>query len=64
MYKETSYLYRAVNDNLIKTRKEFLIEFIYSLIYHVVKEDTKHLVTRHATPVGNVKTVIHLDQTQ
>ena len=59
-----SYLHPAVNDDLIKTHKEFLIKFINSLIRRAKKEDTKHSVTRQATPVGEVEPVIHLDQTQ
>ena len=64
LHKETSYLHPAVNDDLIKTHKEFLIKFINSLIRCAKKEDTKHSVTRQATLVGEVEPVIHLDYTR
>ena len=64
LYKETSYLHPAVNDDIIKTHKEYLIEFINSLIRCAKKEDTKYSVTRQATPVGEVEPVIHLDRTR
>ena len=64
LYKETSYLHPAVNDDLIKTHKEFLIEFINLLILCVSNEDTEQSVTRQATPVGEVEPVIHLDRTR
>ena len=64
MYKETSYLHRAVNNDDIDSHKEFLIEFINSLICRACNENTEHSVTRQATPVGEVEPVIHLDRTR
>ena len=64
MYKETSYLHPAVNDDDMDNHKEFLIEFINALICRAKKEDTKQPVTQHATPVGEVEPVIHLDRTR
>ena len=53
-----------MNDNDIKTHNEFLIQFINSLICRAKNEDTKHSVTRQATPVGEVEPIIHLDRTR
>ena len=64
MYKETSYLHPLVDNDDIDSHKQFLIEFVNSLIRCAMEEDTKHSVTRQATPVGEVEPVIHLDQTQ
>ena len=64
LYKETFYLHRAVNNDNIKTHKEFLIEFINSLILCAKKKDTNHSVTTQGTPVGEVELVINVDQTQ
>ena len=64
LYKETSYLHRAVNNDDINTHKEFLIQFINSLILRACNEDTKHSVTRRAVQVGGVQPVIHLGQTR
>ena len=64
LYKETDYLQPAVNNDDIDSHKQFLIQFINSLIRRARKEDTKHSVTRQATPVGEVEPpVIHLDCT-
>ena len=64
LYKEISYLHPAVNDDLIKNHKEFLIEFINSLILCACNEDIEHSVTQQATPVGDVEPSIHLDCTR
>ena len=64
LYKETAYLHPAVNDDDMDNHKEFLIEFINTLICCAKKEDTKQPVTRQATPVGEVESVIHLDRTR
>ena len=64
LYKETSYLHRAVNNDDIDSHKEFLIQFINSLICRACNENTEHSVTRQATPVGEVEPVIHLDCTR
>ena len=60
LYKETSYLHRAVNNDDINTHKEFLIQFINSLILRACNEDTEYSVTQQETPVGEVKPVIYL----
>ena len=64
LYKETSFLHPAVNNDDINTHKEFLIQFINSLILCVCNENTEQLVTQQATPIGEVEPVIHLDRTQ
>ena len=64
LYKETSYLHRAVNNDDIDSHKEFLIEFIISLICCACNENAKHSVSRQATPVCEVEPVMHLDRTQ
>ena len=61
LYKETSYLHRAVNNIDIDSHKEFLIEFINSLICRAKNEDTKHSVTKQATLVEKVDPVIYLN---
>ena len=63
LYKETSYLHPAVNDDEIDSHKQFLIEFTNSLIRRAKLEDRTAPVTRQATPVGTVEPVIHLDRT-
>ena len=63
LYKETSYLHPAVNDDEIDSHKQFLIEFTNSLIRRAKLEDKNAPVTRQATPVGTVEPVIHLDRT-
>ena len=60
----TTTSHQQVNDDDIKTHKEFLIQFINSLILRAQNEDSKHSVTRQATLVGEMEPVIHLDQTQ
>ena len=64
LYKKISYLHRAMNNDDINTHKEFLIQFINSLILCACNEDTEHSVTRQATPIGEVEPVIHLDRTR
>ena len=64
VYKEISYLHRAVNNDDMNTHKEFLIQFINSLILCACNEGTKHSVTRQATPVGEVQPVIYFDRIQ
>ena len=64
LYKETSYLHPTVDNDDINTHKEFLIQFINSLIFCACNEDTEHSVTQQATPVGEVEPVIYLDCTQ
>ena len=59
----TTITHPQVNDDDIKTHNKFLIQFINSPICPAKKENTKHSVTRQPTPVGEVKTVIHLGQT-
>ena len=59
----TTTTHPQVNDGEVKTHNNFLIQFINSLIYCTKKEDTKYSVTRQATPVGEMKPVIYLDQT-
>ena len=63
LYKETSYLHPAVNDDEIDSHKQFLIEFVNSLIRRAKLENRTAPVTRQATPVGEVEPVIHLDRT-
>ena len=63
LYKETSYLHPLVDNDNIDSHKQFFIKFVNSLICLAMEEDTKHSVTRQATPVGEVEPVIHLDQT-
>ena len=63
LYKETLYLHPAVNNDDINSHKQFLIEFINSLICCAKNEDTNHSTTRQATLVDEVEPVIHLDQT-
>ena len=58
------YLHPAVNNDNIDSHKQFLIKFINSLIRYAKKEDTKHSVTRQATPVGKVEPVMYLDRTR
>ena len=62
LYKETAWLHPAVNNDDINSHKQFLIEFVNSLILRAKKEDKKHSVTRQATPVEEVEPVIHLDR--
>ena len=64
MYKETAWLHPAVNNDDINSHKQFLIQFINSLTRRAKNEDTKHLITRQATPVGKVEPVIHLNGTR
>ena len=64
LYKKASYLHPAVNNDDINTHKEFLIQFINSLILYASNKDTKHSVTQQVTPVGKVEPVIYLDQTR
>ena len=54
LYKETSYLHPAVNDDEIDSHKQFLIEFVNSLIRRAKKENRTAPVTQQATPVGKV----------
>ena len=63
LYKETSYLHPCVNDDEIDSHKQFLIEFVNSLICQAKKENRTAPVTQQATPVGKVQPVIHLDRT-
>ena len=63
MYKETSYLHLLVDNDEIDSHKQFLIEFVNSLICRAKKENRTAPVTRQATPVGKVQPVIHLDRT-
>ena len=63
LYKETSYLHPAVDDDEIDSHKQFLIEFVNSLICRAKKENRTAPVAQQATPVGEVEPVIHLDQT-
>ena len=63
LYKETSYLHKLVDNDDIDSHKQFLIEFVNSLIRRAMDEDTKQPVTRQATPVGEVQPVIHLGKT-
>ena len=63
LYKETAWLHPAVNNNDINSHKQFLIQFINSCIHCAKNKDTKHLITRQATPVGEVEPLIHLDRT-
>ena len=49
---------------LLKTHKEYFIEFINSLILRACNEDGVHSVTRQATPVGKVEPVTHLNRTR
>ena len=46
LYKETSYLHPAVNDDEIDSHKQFLIEFVNSLICRAKKENRTAPVTR------------------
>ena len=64
LYKKTSYLHPAVNNDDIDSHKQFLIKFINSLILCACNENTEYSVTRQATTVGEVEPVIHLDHTQ
>ena len=64
MYKETTSKHPAVNDDEMDTHKEFLIEFINTLIRRAQKEGTAHPVTQQETPVGEVEPVIHLNRTR
>ena len=64
LYKETAYLHPAVNNDEMDNHKEFLIEFINTLICRAQKEDRKQPVTRQATPVGEVEPVIHFNRTR
>ena len=64
LYKETTYLHPAVDNDDIDGHKQFLIEFINSLICCAKNEDTKHSVTQQETPVGEAEPVIHLVPTQ
>ena len=63
MYKETSYLHPLVDNEEIDSYKQFLIEFVNSLIRRAKLENRTAPVTRQATPVGEVAPVIHLDRT-
>ena len=63
LYKETFYLHPAVNDDVIDSHKQFLIEFVNSLIRRAKLENRTAPVTRQATPVCEVEPVIHLDLT-
>ena len=61
--KETLLGHPKVNDDDIKTHKEFLIQFIDSLICCAKNEDTEHSITRQSTPVGQFEPVIHHNKT-
>ena len=64
LYNETAYLHIAVDNDDIDSHKQFLIKFINSFIGRAKKKDTKHSVTRQATPVGVMVPIIHLDRTR
>ena len=63
LYKGTFCLHYGVNNDDIDSHKEFIIEFINSLICCICNENTEHSVTQQTTPVGEVEPVIHLDCT-
>mmetsp|Transcript_34680 Transcript_34680/g.35272 ORF Transcript_34680/g.35272 Transcript_34680/m.35272 type:complete len:94 (+) Transcript_34680:66-347(+) len=46
----TTTTHPQVNNDDIKTHKEFLIQFINSLIHRAKNENTKHLITSKSTP--------------
>ena len=60
LYKETSYLHHAVNNDDIDSHKKFFVEFTNSLICRAYNENKEHSVTRQETPVGEVEHIIHL----
>ena len=60
----TTTAHPQVNDDDIKTHNKFLIQFINSLIYRAKKEDKNYSVTRQATSVGEVESVVHFDRTR
>ena len=62
LYKETSYLHKLVDNDDIDSHKQFLIEFVNSLIRQAKLENRTAPVTQQATPVGEVEPVIHLDR--
>ena len=64
LYKETSYLHPLVENDEIDSHKQFLIEFVNSLIRRAKLEGGTAPLTQQATPVGEVKPVIHLDRTR
>ena len=63
LYKETSYFHPLVDNDDIDSHKQFLIEFVNSLICRAKNEGRTHPVTRQETPAGKVEPVIHLDRT-
>ena len=63
LYKETSYPHPLVDNEEIDSHKQFLIEFVNSLICWAKLENRTAPVTRQATPVGTVEPVIHLNRT-
>ena len=63
LYKETSYLPPLEENVEIDSHKQFLIEFINSLIRRAKKKNRTAAVTQQATPVGEVEPAIHLDRT-
>ena len=62
LYKETSYLHPLVENDEIDSHKQFLIEFVNSLIRRAKLKNRTAPVTQQATPVGKVEPVIHLDR--
>ena len=64
LYKETSYLHPLVDNKEIDSHKQFVIEFVDSLICRAKLEKRTAPVTRQATPVGTVEPVIHLNKTK
>ena len=63
LYKEMSFLHPLVDNEEVDSHKQFVIEFVDSLIRRAKLEDKNAPVTRQATPVGKVQPVIHLDRT-
>ena len=56
-------LYPLVDNKEIDSHKQFVIEFVNSLIRRAKLEGRTYPVTRQATPVGGIEPVIHLDRT-